>query len=164
MKFKAIKSFSNAYVGNITAGDEFQCTNDDLIHHFLEHKMIEPVADFAYQNKMLQRETKKKHPMDSVGSEDGKGKPSSASPAGQASPPDKSSTSEKEESKENAASSSPTPPTESSHTPTLSMDAMGSGGDTIPKDAGNLPTKTSEKSQKKPKGGRKTRERRKPTA
>jgi len=183
MKLKALKSFSGAYCGNITAGDQFTCDNDDFTHHLIQNKLVEPVGKFAYQNKIHKEDNKKKHPMDSVkptppdtdppapkeskdsiGLEGGAGKPSFASPADQALPTDKSNISEKEESKEGAASSSPTPPIGPSTSPTSSMDAMDSGGDTTQKEAKSPRGKTSKKQQKKRKGGRKTKERQKPTA
>ena len=157
MEFKAIKSFSNAYTGNVTSGQKFESNNEGLIAHLLEHKLIEPIGDHAYQNKMLKQDVKKKEsPKDSNGSESGKGKPSSASPAVPASPTDKSKPSESGENGTEGESSSPTPPTGTSHSQTSSTDATTAGGDTSPKDASNRRSKTSRKSPR-PKGGRKTR-------
>ena len=66
MKLKALRSFSNAYIGNVSPGDTFNCSNDDLCQHFLENKLVEPVGEFAYQNKMIQGGGKKKAPTATV--------------------------------------------------------------------------------------------------
>lgn len=149
MKIKALKTFSNAHTGNVTVGDVFECNNDDLIQHLLEHKMIEPVGKQAYQNKMLNENVKKKGPQDLSGSESGKGKQSSASPAAPASPPDKSSTSESDNPPESAGSSPSTPATDPQNSQMSSMDAMEPGGDTSPEDAKSPPGKMSPKTPKR---------------
>ena len=154
-KLKALKSFSHAYVGNITSGQVFECDNDDHIAFWMEHKLIEPVGDFAYQNKMIQQEDIKKKSSESTGSDAGKAKPLSVSPADPASPPDKSNISENGENPTPAGSSSQTAPTEPSDSQTSSMDATEAGGDTRPKAATSRRGRTSAK-RPAPRAGRRT--------
>ncbi len=155
MRFKALKTFSNAYVGNITSGQVFDTENDDLIGHLMGHKLIEPVGDFAYQNKMIRDKVKKKaHPMDSRGSGGGPEKPLSAPPADPASPTGRSNTSENGERPEPAESSSQTPPTGTSDSPTSFTDATGNGGDTPRQERKARRTKTPAKRQTRNSGRR----------
>ena len=157
MKLKAIKSFSSPHVGNITSGQTFPCESDDVISFLVKEKLVEPVGDFAYQNKMLKLDVKKKgHRMDSIGSESGKDKPSSASPAVPASATDKLKPSGNGESKTEGESSSPTPPTETSRSATSSTDATTAGGNTSRKAAKKPRGRTSRK-QQTPKAGRRTK-------